>query len=96
LLGLFISWQNSDPYVFGPGRFTQPNEALDRFSTEDFSQSCNALLFVHDDFGSGVLGLAWLASPELFKAGGLCDADNGESFNTLLTSSFRFGKILLG
>ncbi len=87
---MLTSRQDSDPYIVGPSALVTANDVLDKVSeTEDFSQSCNGILFIHDDFNTGVLGLAWLADPGPFRSGGLCDASAGQSFNTLVATDLR-------
>ena len=75
----------SDPF----SRSTQwtISEMLNVFSaSQDFSASCIAHLFTHVDFGTGVLGLAWVAVPSPAYNGGICAAAGSTSYNTGLTT----------
>jgi hypothetical protein len=49
-------------------------QTLQAFSRYNFDNYCVAHLFVHRDFGGGVLGLAWVGDAStLGNAGGICE-----------------------
>ena len=86
-----------------PGyRFGDPNidvnAFLDRWSEEDHSQFCLALLLTNRDFDSGVLGLTWVAEPEGGNRGGICEQSpvrlqNGLRYlNTAIVTFLNFGQ----
>jgi hypothetical protein len=53
---------------------TTVEQTLQAFSRYNFDNYCVAHLFVHRDFGAGVLGLAWVADAStLGNAGGICE-----------------------
>ena len=72
---------------------------LIKWSELDHSTYCLSLLFTYRDFSSGVLGIAWVAQPELEVPGGICservllpDSDQHMCFNTALVTFLNFGR----
>ena len=71
---------------------------LDRWSQEDHSQFCLALLLTNRDFESGALGLAWVAQPQGGIRGGICEQSpvqlqNGLRYlNTAIVTFINFGR----
>ncbi|CAI8021227.1 Disintegrin and metalloproteinase domain-containing protein 10 [Geodia barretti] len=49
------------------------SEFLDRWSQDDHTMFCLALLLTNRDFADGVLGLAWVAQPPGGNRGGICE-----------------------
>lgn len=53
---------------------TTVEQTLQAFSRYNFDPYCVGHLFVHRDFGGGVLGLAWVGDAStLGNAGGICE-----------------------
>lgn len=74
------------------------NEFLDRWSQDDHTMFCLALLLTNRDFADGVLGLAWVAQPPGGNRGGICEdrvrLSVGErSLNTGIVSYTNFGNV---
>ena len=52
---------------------TSIDQTLAQFSQYEFDNVCLAHLFVHRNYGNGVLGLGWVGDPStLGNAGGIC------------------------
>ena len=74
------------------------SDFLDRWSQDDHTMFCLALLFTNRDFDDGVLGLAWVAQPPGGNRGGICEGrvrlSVGErSLNTAIVTFTNFGNV---
>ena len=84
-------------YRFGDANI-DVNTLLDRWSQEDHSQFCLALLLTNRDFDGGVLGLAWVAEPPGGNRGGICEQSpvrlqTGLRYlNTAIVTFINFGR----
>ena len=86
----------SDPYYNG-GNTWKVADLLEKFSDADWSASCLAHLFTHQDFDGGVQGLAYVGNP--LGGGGICtnfgDSSKAKYYNTGLVSEVNWGAKLL-
>ncbi|CAD5115092.1 DgyrCDS4104 [Dimorphilus gyrociliatus] len=76
----------------------QTKDLLKSFSRQDKLRNfCLGHLFTYTSFDTGVLGLAYIASPRRYSAGGICTTAYGSAWlNTGWSSSVnRYGKKLL-
>ncbi|KAI1280716.1 ADAM 17-like protease [Halotydeus destructor] len=84
-----------------PERQWNVRDMLKTFSHQDHRGYCLAHLFTHRKFDNSVLGLAYVASPVAYRAGGICSKatiSEGKTFyfNTGLTSTMNtFGQSLI-
>lgn len=69
-----------------------------KWSELDHDEYCMALLFTYRDFERGVLGLAWVATPDLDTPGGICtkkvltnDREKTVNFNSAIVTFLNFG-----
>jgi disintegrin and metalloproteinase domain-containing protein 10 len=88
---------NSPNYRFADQSISV-NDFLDRWSQDDHTEFCLALLFTNRDFDDGVLGLAWVAQPPGGNRGGICEdrvrLSVGErSLNTAIVTFTNFGNV---
>ena len=88
--------------VFFQGSLESPQDigSLDylvEWTKLDHSAYCLSLLFTYRDFRGGVLGIAWIAPPELEEPGGICServllagSSQHMSFNTVMVTFLNF------
>ena len=76
------------------------DQLLTVFSRTDWKDSCLSHLFTYQDFDSGIIGLAYVASPSIYEVGGICtrsyrDVGGPRFLNCGLSSSVNWGRRLL-
>ena len=95
-----VAFVVSEPVI---GSLSSPEDIestqyLLKWSEIDHDEYCMALLFTYRDFNHGVLGLAWVATPDLDTPGGICtkkvivtDEEKTINFNTAIATFQNFG-----
>ncbi|XP_068693194.1 disintegrin and metalloproteinase domain-containing protein 10-like [Montipora capricornis] len=102
-IGFFIAAVTVFTDVTAEGSLSSPEDIestqyLLKWSEIDHDEYCMALLFTYRDFNNGVLGLAWVATPDLDTPGGICtkkvlvtDEEKTINFNTAIATFQNFG-----
>ncbi|XP_067056132.1 disintegrin and metalloproteinase domain-containing protein 10-like [Acropora muricata] len=102
-IGFFIAAVTVYTDITAEGSLASPEDIdstqyLLKWSEMDHDEYCMAMLFTYRDFERGVLGLAWVATPDLDTPGGICtkkvltnDRETTVNFNSAIVTFLNFG-----